>query len=96
GEDLRRTTLESSPVDQLIGEGRAADDRPLDIDPEALDRDRDTGDFESTTFDQGGDLASGGGSGEGPDIAERAGAGATLAEHLHAQVGPAATDEATA
>ncbi len=30
--DVRRTTLESSPVDQLIGEGRGEDDRPLDID----------------------------------------------------------------
>src|ERR1700759_2787590 len=39
-EEARRTTLESSPVDQLIGEGRADDDRPLDIDPAALDRDR--------------------------------------------------------
>src|ERR1700756_4493991 len=29
-EEHRRTTLESSPVDQLIGEGRADDDRPLD------------------------------------------------------------------
>ena len=29
--ELRRTTLESSPVDQLVSEGRAADDRPLDI-----------------------------------------------------------------
>ena len=30
--DLRRTTLESSPVDQLVSEGRADEDRPLDID----------------------------------------------------------------
>ncbi|MCZ8170758.1 MAG: RNA polymerase sigma-54 factor, partial [Brevundimonas sp.] len=45
-EDIRRTTLESSPVDQLVSEGRAADDRPLDIDTAALDRDRDTGDGE--------------------------------------------------
>ncbi|MFX5260771.1 hypothetical protein ABTD18_19880, partial [Acinetobacter baumannii] len=30
-EEVRRTSLESSPVDQLVGEGRAADDRPLDI-----------------------------------------------------------------
>src|SRR4029453_15998037 len=43
-EEARRTPLESSPVDQLIGEGRAEDDRPLDIDANAIDRDRDTGD----------------------------------------------------
>ncbi|MEI5604354.1 hypothetical protein WB307_48970, partial [Streptomyces brasiliscabiei] len=34
--DIRRTTLESSPVDQLVGEGRAEQDRPLDIDREAV------------------------------------------------------------
>jgi RNA polymerase sigma-54 factor len=43
-DEHRRTTLETSPIDQLIGEGRAADDRPLDIDASALDLDRDTGD----------------------------------------------------
>ena len=44
--EQRRTTLESSPADQLIAEGRAADDRPLDIDRGALDTNRDTGDGE--------------------------------------------------
>ena len=106
GDDLRRTTLESSPVDQLIGEGRAADDRPLDIDPAALDRDRETGEFEPADVGAGefapGDFAPGGdwggsaGAGEGPDIGERGGAGESLAGHLHAQVGPAARDEAIA
>jgi len=42
--DVRRTSLESSTVDRLIGEGRGADDRPLDIDPAAGGDDRDTGD----------------------------------------------------
>src|SRR5579863_7502132 len=42
--DQRRTSLENSPCDQLIGEGRGAEDRPLDIDAGALDIDRDTGD----------------------------------------------------
>src|ERR1700740_3656966 len=51
GED-RRTTLESWSVDRLIGEGRAEEDRPLDIDPAALDRDSDTG--EGDTGDWGG------------------------------------------
>ena len=93
----RRTHLESSPVDQLIGEGRAADDRPLDIDAGALDSDRDTGDGggpeHASTFelDQGGG-ESGGGSGEGISLDERGGASLSLAEHLHAQAGPATRD----
>ena len=90
-DDTRRTTLESSPVDQLIGEGRAADDRPLDIDTTALDRDRDTGDTGDVgTGDFGGESFASGG--EAPDIDERGSAAETLAEHLHAQVGPASPD----
>ena len=69
--DLRRTTLESSPVDQLVSEGRADEDRPLDIDLSALDRDRDTGDWSA-------DLRLGGGE-DGPGIDERAGEAPTLA-----------------
>ncbi len=96
----RRTSLESSPVDQLIGEGRAADDRPLDIDSSALDTDRDTGDSHRDGADRldtdwGGDLRSGGGE-SGPDIEERGALAETLAEHLHAQVGPACNDPRTA
>ncbi len=97
-EDARRTALESSPIDQLIGEGRGADDRPLDIDASALDTDRDTGDFDAgqpsvreTAFDSGG----GGGDfadGEAPDIGERGSSAETLAEHLHAQIGAVARD----
>ena len=93
-DSLRRTTLESSPVDQLVSEGRAADDRPLDIDASALDRDRDTGDGTRSDFtDSLGDfgLASGAG-GEAPDIDERGGASETLAEHLHAQIGAVTSD----
>ena len=86
--ELRRTTLESSPVDQLVSEGRAADDRPLDIDGAALDTDRDTGDWSA-------DLRLGGGE-DGPGIDERAGDAPTLAEHLHAQIGAAARDPQTA
>jgi RNA polymerase sigma-54 factor len=94
-EALRRTTLESSPVDQLVSEGRAADDRPLDIDTSALDRDRDTGDGTRTDFtDSLGDFGASGGGGEGPDINERGGDGETLAEHLHAQIGAVTSDPA--
>ena len=87
-EEARRTTLESSPADQLIGEGRAGEDRPLDIDPASLDTDRDTGDGltgAGAVFE--GEAWSGAG-GEGPGIDERGGGDETLAEHLHAQVGP--------
>ena len=89
-EDARRTTLESSPIDQLIGEGRAEDDRPLDLDRSALDRDRDTGDGE-----WGSDLRFTMGE-AGPDIDERADSEKTLAQYLHAQLGAAAKDPATA
>ncbi len=88
----RRTTLESSPIDQLIGEGRASEDRPLDIDAGALDVDRDTGDsgFETQApaaepaYDGEAIIASGG---EGPAIEDHGGSGETLAQHLHAQIG---------
>ncbi|WP_225207030.1 RNA polymerase factor sigma-54 [Novosphingobium huizhouense] len=90
-EELRRTHLESSPVDQLVGEGRADEDRPLDIDPTALDRDRDTGDGgDGVAGFEGGQRLAGGG--EGPEIDERGSPETTLAEHLHAQVGAAARD----
>ncbi len=85
-EEARRTTLESSPVDQLIGEGRADDDRPLDIDAAALDRDRDSFDA-----DWGGALGMAGGE-DGPSIDERGAGEQSLAEHLHAQLGAQARD----
>ncbi len=84
--EARRTTLESSPVDQLIGEGRAADDRPLDIDTTALDRDRDSFDA-----DWGGEFRMAMGE-AGPGIDERGAGAATLAEHLHTQIGQVARD----
>ncbi|MES2300474.1 MAG: RNA polymerase factor sigma-54 [Pseudomonadota bacterium] len=92
-EELRRTHLESSPVDQLVAEGRVAEDRPLDIDASALDSDRDTGDGAGRL-----ELASarddrGSGGGEGPDIDERGEAEETLAAHLHAQIGATTSDQ---
>jgi len=97
-EEARRTTLESSPVDQLVAEGRGGDDRPLDIDPATLDRDRDTGAADSggaDTGDWGG--AAGSWSGEdGPGIDERGSGEPTLAEHLDAQIGLTAPDPRTA
>ncbi|SMC73313.1 RNA polymerase factor sigma-54 [Novosphingobium sp. B1] len=87
-EDLRRTHLESSPVDQLVSEGRVAEDRPLDIDASALDRDRDTGD--ASAFERSSSREFGGG--EGPDIDEHGRSEETLAEHLHAQIGVTTSD----
>ena len=84
--DARRTTLESSPVDQLIGEGRAEDDRPLDLDRGALDLDRDTGDGE-----WGAELRFVAGE-DGPGIDDRADTTLTLADHLHAQIGVVCRD----
>ncbi len=89
-EELRRTHLETSPVDQLVAEGRVAEDRPLDIDASALDRDRDTGD--GGLSDLSSVRESTGSGGEGPDIDERGGLEQTLAEHLHAQIGATTSD----
>lgn len=85
--DVRRTTLETSPVDQLVSEGRAADDRPLDIDQTALDRDRDTGDGE-----WGAEIRIGPAGDDGPDIDERGEGAKDLATHLHDQIGAQARD----
>ena len=106
--DLRRTTLETSPVDQLIGEGRAAEDRPLDIDAAALDTDRDTGDAMAqpaspeleasgpyeADYDGGASQSQSQG-GEAPSIDTHADDGATtLAAHLHGQIGAQTRDGA--
>lgn len=82
--DVRRTTLESSPVDQLVAEGRGDDDRPLDIDIGALDRDRDTGDWASEIRLAGGE--------EGPGIDEHGMGEPSLTEHLEAQLGAVSHD----
>jgi RNA polymerase sigma-54 factor len=84
--EIRLTSLEGSSVDRLIGEGRAADDRPLDIDPAAVALDRDTGDGAGLDASWGSDLRTGGGE-EGPGIDERGRFDETLVEHLEAQVG---------
>ncbi|MDF2637490.1 MAG: rpoN [Novosphingobium lindaniclasticum] len=80
----RQTTLEGSAVDRLISEGRGDQDRPLDIDTAALDRDRDTGEWSA-------DLRLGGGD-ERPGLEDRHHGEATLVEHLEAQVGSAAAN----
>lgn len=86
-DETRRTRLESSPVDQLVSEGRADEDRPLDIDASALDRDRDTGDGDWSSA-----LRIGPAGEDGPDIDERGEGAKDLATHLHDQLGAQARD----
>jgi RNA polymerase sigma-54 factor len=93
--DVRTTALETSSVDRLIGEGRGADDRPLDIDPAAAGPERDTGDGaigETLDASWSSEIRLGGGE-DGPGIDERGGSAATLAEHLEAQIGLVAHDD---
>jgi len=75
------------PAEELGADTAMDGEGALDLDPGALDRDRDTGDGEW------GAAMSGGGAGEDlPGIEERSGSGPTLTEHLEAQVGAAAGD----
>ena len=93
GDDLPPAVREETPSDQLISEARGEDDRPLDIDPDTLDHDRETGDGAMLGLASSA-LSTGGGE-EGPDIEDRGSAGATLAEHLDAQIGSATRDPQT-
>lgn len=87
---------EAPTSDELIQRGAGESDAPLDLDPTALDRDRDTGDgARGDAGDWSTQMVTGGGE-EGPGIDERGGDAETLAEHLDAQVGTAAPDERTA
>lgn len=97
--EARRTTLENSPVDQLIGEGQGDTDKPLDLDQSALDRDRDTGEGAAAGSDAAAEIDPGwssrmsaGSSGAGLPLEQRREAAETLAQHLEAQVGAATND----
>ncbi len=97
-EEARRTSLESSPIDQLISEGRGAEDRPVEALDNPGEMDRDTGAGEAEAGGAGGDSGDWGRemrSAPGDDAAfrdEREQAGETLAEHLLAQIGTATHD----
>jgi RNA polymerase sigma-54 factor len=86
-DEVREDAPDDPTADQLIARGLGEADAPLDIDPDSLDRDRDTGDWAAQ--------AAGGGEDDLPDVAERADDEPTLAEHLEAQVGAAAPDSRT-
>ncbi|MBV1917757.1 MAG: RNA polymerase factor sigma-54 [Sphingomonadaceae bacterium] len=95
-DDHRRTSLENSPVDQLVLEGRGAEDRPVEAAPDPGSQDRDTGDGDNAirpaAADWGSELRSASGS-EAPPIESHGQAGDTLAEHLSSQVGTATNDD---
>ena len=87
-DEVREEAPDDPTADQLIERGRGEADSPLDIDPDTLDRDRDTGDWSAQQ-------SGGGFDDELPDISERADDEPTLAEYLEAQVGAAAPDPST-
>ena len=88
--EVRRDDAPDAPLEAMPQE--AAADAPdhvneaLDIDVQSLEHDRDTGDGDWSA------AHSAGGAEEGLSIDERGGEAATLAEHLHAQVGAVAGD----
>lgn len=75
---------EPATADELMLAGAGEADAPLDIDPDALDRDRDTGDWSAASGMVGGE--------DGPGIDEHGEGEVDLASHLEAQIGPAAAD----
>jgi RNA polymerase sigma-54 factor len=86
--EAREEAPEDPSADQLIARGQGEADAPLDIDPAAIDRDRDTGDWSAPA------AAGPGLDGEdAPSLEERAGDGPTLAEHLEAQIGAVTDDQ---
>ncbi len=88
-QDSEGYTAPDAPTsDELMLAGGGEADAPLDLDPSALDIDRETGEWSVS--------ASMGSSEDGPDITEHGNDEPDLALHLEAQVGPAAPDERTA
>ncbi len=88
GEGDGETPPEAPTSDQLMAQGAGEADAPLDIDQSALDIDRDTGDWSANHISGPGEAA--------PDITEHGSAELSLADHLEAQVGPAAPDPRSA
>jgi RNA polymerase sigma-54 factor len=88
--EVRRTSLETSPADRLIAEGRAESDAPLDLASVREERERDTGDA-----DWGGAMRMDAGE-DGPAWENRRADGQSLVEHLESQLTLAAPDRRTA
>ena len=85
--DTPETPREEREADVMIAEGAGEGDAPTDLSTASLEIDRDTGDG------SWGAAEGYGGDDEGLGIDQRGGGTISLAEHLHAQVGPAAHDE---
>ena len=83
-EETREDPPAEPTADELIQRGQGEADAPLDIDPAALDRDRDTGDWSASPGAGGGE--------DGPAIEERGEDDPTLAEHLELQIGSVTSD----
>jgi RNA polymerase sigma-54 factor len=83
-DEVREDAPDDPTADQLIARGAGEADAPLDIDPAALDRDRDTGDWSAASGSAGDE--------DGPGIDERGDDEPTLAEHLEGQLGAATAD----
>ncbi len=88
GDAVPEVPAEATTADQLMLAGAGEADAPLDIAPETLDRDRDTGDWSGARGMAGGE--------EGPGIDDHGSDAPDLASHLEAQIGPAAPDARTA
>ena len=84
---------EEAGSDVLMAAGEGEGDAPLDLDPSALDHDRETGDGEYG--DWGGAASAPGAASleDYPDLEQIGAAEVTLGEHLISQVGAAARDE---
>jgi RNA polymerase sigma-54 factor len=91
--DERRTRLEDSPVDALIGEGRAAEDRPLDVEPAEFDGD--TASSAGAGASDWGSAFAGSSDEDWPSVEDRGSGPVALADHLLAQIGIAAPDART-
>ena len=93
--EARRTTLESSPVDQLIGEGRASEDRPVEAPHQAADEDIGRSFAEDgarpASTDWSSEFRSAPGE-DAPTFENHQQAPETLMTHLLAQVGTATDD----
>lgn len=94
--DARTTSLESSPVDALIGEGRAAEDRPIEMPVDTGGEDIGRGLTEDggapLSADWGNDFRTSGGE-DARTFENHQQSSETLMEHLLAQVGTATGDE---
>jgi RNA polymerase sigma-54 factor len=78
---------EEFTADQLIARGEGEGDAPLDLDPSALDSDRDTGDGTHTSDAEWGTASRVAGVEDLPDLAETRAGEISLSEHLDQQIG---------